>query len=292
MEFSVDGFQNTITRIRLNEGTSSGLQARDPTVGNPSIVATDSAAYLSPDTKSNIYITPGPAHHLNMTGIPGSIEAGDPQNVFVEVLDEWNNLKTDYTGTVTFSTSDQGAGVSLPDDYTYDLDDAGFKTFPDGVVLVTADSDQWVRVRDASNASINDIIENIDVTPASADSLDISGIPDDMTAGNPSPFTVTVLDRFQNVVTHYAGRVRFSTNDTGNGVVVPPDYTFSPVGDGGIHLFDNPGLILVTAGPRFLEVEEIGNPSVHGQRSGINVVHTSVDSLILTPCTLKPWTGS
>ncbi len=281
MEFSIDGFQSTITQITLNGGTTLNLQARDPTTGNPSITAADQGGLLAQDTKTNITIDPGPADHFTLSGIPGSITAGDPQTVSVEVLDAWDNRKTDYTGTVTFSTNDPGSQVSLPADYPFQLADAGFHTFTDGVTLVTA-GDWYVIARDASNSSVFGIISGINVTPAAADSLDISGIPDTVEAGSPTPFTVTVLDPYLNVVTGYQNRVTFSTDDPGSEVVLPPDYDFDPLSDQGIHHFDNPGMVLVTAGTRMIEAEEVGNPSVHGTHAGITVTNTAVDTLILS----------
>jgi PKD repeat protein len=280
MEFSDDGFQSTITQITLSGGTTSNLQARDTTTGNPSITASDLAGILAQDTKTNITINPGPADHYTLTGIPGSIIAGDPQTVSVEVLDEWNNRKTDYTGTVTFTTNDPGSLVSLPEDYQFQPGDAGFHTFSGGVTLVTV-GEWYLLARDTVNSSVFGIITGIDVTHAAPDSFDISGIPDSLEAGTATPFTVTVLDPYLNIATGYSERITFSTDDPGNEVVLPPDHDFDPE-DQGVHLFDNPGLVLVTAGTRMLEAREVGNPSVRGSRDGINVTHTDVDSLILT----------
>lgn len=280
MEFSDDGFQSTITQITMTGGTTANLQARDTTTGNPSITASDQAGLLAEDTKTNITIDPGPADHYALSGIPGSIIAGDPQTVSVEVLDEWDNRKTDYTGTVMFSTNDPGSQVSLPENYQFQPADAGFHTFTNGVALVTV-GEWYLLARDSVNTSVFGIITGIDVTHAEADSFDISGIPDTVTAGSPTPFTVTVFDPYLNIATGYSERITFSTDDPGNEVILPPDHDFNPA-DQGVHLFDSPGMVLVTAGTRMLEVQEVGDPTVRGSRSGIDVSHSSVDSLILT----------
>ncbi len=282
MEFSIDNFLHTISQITLSGGTSSGLKGRDTDAGGLTVYAADQLGYLSQGVKSNITIDPGPAEHLTLNGIPSSVTAGAPQTVTVEVLDQWNNTATSYDSTITFLSSEQDPRALLPDDYTFQPGDAGVHTFTDGVILVTAENGQWVLARDRSAPAINDIIQNITVSPASADSLDISGVPDTLEAGSSTAFTVTVMDSFQNTATDYSRRVHFSTDDTGNGVVIPGDYTFSPTLDRGVHLFNSPGLVLVTADNHMLEVVESGNPSVHGSRGGIEVTHTSVDSIILS----------
>ena len=279
MEFSTDGFQNTITQITLSGGTTTNLQARDQTTGNPSITATDQAGILAQGTKTNITINPGPADHLSLTGIPGSITAGDPQTVSVEVFDLYNNRVTDYNGTVSFSTDDPGGQVSLPPDYTYQPTDAGFHTFNNGVTLVTVGI-WYVMVRDTVNSSVFDIVSGIQVVPASADSLDISGIPETVEAGSANPFTVTAFDPYDNIVTDYLGTVHFKTDDPGSEVALPGDYSFQSQ-DQGVHQF-TPGMTLVTVGTWMIEADEVDSPSVHGSHSGINVTHSSVDSLILS----------
>jgi hypothetical protein len=52
-------------------------------------------------------------------------------------VDPYGNTDTNYTGTVTFSTSDGDPGVMLPPDYTFQPSDQGQVTFPGGVTLIT-----------------------------------------------------------------------------------------------------------------------------------------------------------
>ena len=48
--------------------------------------------------------------------------------------------------------------------------------------------------------------------------------------------TLTALDLYNNVATHYDGTVSFSTTDPGSGVVLPANYTFT-ADDAGVHTF-------------------------------------------------------
>jgi PKD repeat protein len=280
MEFSVNGFMSTITQITLSNGRTTNLQARDQTTGNPTVEATDQAGILTKATKSNITINPGPADHLSLTGMPGTVTAGDARTVDLEVLDEFENRVTDYLGTVRFTTNDSGSQVSLPSNHAFTSGDSGFHTFDDGVTLVTVGS-WYLRVNDISQPTVYDNIPGINVVHANADSFDISGIPGTIEAGQQTPFTVTVYDPYENVVTSYTSTVRFQTDDPGSEVVLPGNYKFQS-SDEGVRYFETPGMTLVTAGTWELEALEVGNPSVRGSFGGINVTHTSLDTFILT----------
>ena len=60
-------------------------------------------------------------------------------------MDRFGNVVTDYAGTVTFSTSDAGAGVFLPADYTFQPSDGGVARV--AVLLQTA-GDELITVVD------------------------------------------------------------------------------------------------------------------------------------------------
>ncbi|MBU5537405.1 MAG: hypothetical protein QW818_02385 [Candidatus Aenigmatarchaeota archaeon] len=76
---------------------------------------------------------------------PNSTIAGKEFELSVAALDQNGNRKSDYTGTVKFSSSDPLA--ILPADYTFQLSDNGIKTFK--LKLKTA-GEQQVKVSDGS----------------------------------------------------------------------------------------------------------------------------------------------
>src|SRR5262249_31321565 len=153
------------------------------------------------------------------------------------------NTATGYTGTVSFTTSDGGAGAVVPADYTFVAGDNGVHTFTNGATLVTAAS-QTITARDTANSSITGTSNAITVHAAAATHLTVSA-PPSATAGVPFNITVTARDQFNNVATSYTGTVHFTKSDSGAGSSVPGDYTFVP-GDAGAHTFTN-GVTLVTA---------------------------------------------
>jgi hypothetical protein len=65
------------------------------------------------------------------------VPSGIPFDVTVTAQDPYGNTDTNYTGTVTFSSSDLDPGVMLPGDYTFQASDGGVVTFPGGVTLIT-----------------------------------------------------------------------------------------------------------------------------------------------------------
>jgi hypothetical protein len=69
---------------------------------------------------------------------PAAVSAGVPFDLTVTAVDAFGQVALGYTGTVTFSTSDAGAGVLLPPDYTLTAADQGSHTFGTGFTLVTA----------------------------------------------------------------------------------------------------------------------------------------------------------
>ncbi len=102
-----------------------------------------------PFTKFHLVNTPAPAVAFQVLA-PDSVASGTPFDVTVLAVDPYGNIDTNYTGTVHFSTSDGDPGVVLPDDYTFQPDDAGQVTFAGGVTLMTP-GDQVLTVADVDS---------------------------------------------------------------------------------------------------------------------------------------------
>jgi hypothetical protein len=101
----------------------------------------------------------------------------------------------------------------------------------------------------------------------------------DTTAGAPIDVTVTALDANNNVVSNYRGTVHFTTTDTGTGVVLPSDYTFTSA-DQGAHTFFG-GVTLVTVGPQTVTATDTSNPALTGTTT-ITVHPASAQFLTVT----------
>jgi len=76
--------------------------------------------------------------HFTVTGITDPVTAGTTVSPVVTALDIHNNTKTDYTGTITFASTDAHGSLVLPAPYAFVGGDNGVHTFTGEVTLVTS----------------------------------------------------------------------------------------------------------------------------------------------------------
>jgi len=111
--------------------TFSGLSIDKSGIGykltatSEGVTATNSTAFT---------VTPGAATALTVTGFPNPQPKGQASSVTVTATDAYGNTATDYTGTVTLTSSDGAA--SLPGSHTFGGADVGVYRFS-GVTLNT-----------------------------------------------------------------------------------------------------------------------------------------------------------
>src|SRR5262249_49356512 len=82
----------------------------------------------------------------------------------------------------------------------------------------------------ATSGGVSGSQGGIVVSPAGASTLDVTGLPASVTAGQVVPFTLTVHDAFGNVATNYLGTAHFTSTDSQ--AVLPGDQTFTPPDQG------------------------------------------------------------
>jgi hypothetical protein len=109
--------------------------------------------------------------------------------------------------------------------------------------------------------------------PATSFTIDA---PTSLVAGKPFAATVTARDTDGHVVTGYTGTITFSSSDP-YPALLPSDYAFPPA-DRGQHAF---GLLLFTAGPQTLTVQDTANRSITGNAT-IAVHAESARHLLMT----------
>ena len=73
-----------------------------------------------------------PRPRTSPVGAPPTTTAGAPFSITVAALDQFNNVASGYRGTVHFTGSDNGAGSSIPADYTFGASDNGLHAFSGG----------------------------------------------------------------------------------------------------------------------------------------------------------------
>jgi hypothetical protein len=107
------------------------------TAGIQSLTATDTAKSSVTGTQSGIVISP--ANPVRFTvAAPASATVGTPFSITVTAWDAYNNIATNYTSTVAFTSTDSAAVLPAP--YTYTTADKGVHTFTNGVTLKTSGS--------------------------------------------------------------------------------------------------------------------------------------------------------
>ncbi len=167
------------------------------------------------------------------TTAPSSTTAGAPLSVTVTAENAAGQVITNYTGTVSFTTTDPATGDVLPATYTFTTGagaDNGAHTFT-GIVLDTA-GNQTLGVSDGIIAGAS---APIVVNAAQVSQFAVSA-PVDSTTGTPFSVTVTAEDAYGNLVSNYTGTVHFSSTDSA--ASLPANYAFQAADDGS-HAFTN-----------------------------------------------------
>ena len=229
------------------------FSVRLKTAGAQTVTASD-AANSAIKGSQTATVTPAAAATFSLSSLSG-VTAGTAQNLTLTVRDGFNNLATNYRGTVQGLSSDGQA--TLPANYAFTAGDAGAHTF--SVTLKTV-GQQAVSFGDTVDLGLTATAGPVGVTPASAASLVLAGL-DSHIAGDVRSVSVTALDAYGNVATGYRGSVRFTSSDPQ--AVLPASYAFIGA-DGGMHAF---AVTLKTAGSaQDVTASDLADPSLYGAR--------------------------
>src|SRR5207248_4738179 len=116
--------------------------------GGQTITAADTADGKIAAT-ATVTVNAAAADHFRIS-TPARVISGTAFDVTVIALDPFNNVDTNYQGTVTFATSDADPGAALPAGYAFQPDDGGVHTFSGGFTLITA-GDQTLTATDTNS---------------------------------------------------------------------------------------------------------------------------------------------
>jgi hypothetical protein len=256
---SADGGRHTFTVV-LNTAGNQTITVNN--TGSPS--AQGSTTVLAGNYIPGLWFTLSPS-----TTTP---TAGAPFSLTVTARDQYNQVATHYVGTITFTTSDGGAGVVLPPDYTFTAADAGVHTFSNGLTLVTA-GNRSVTIRDTAYITGATVTSTtVTVVPAAASLFQVAGFPAAVTAGAGGTFTVTARDPYGNVATGYGGTVHFTSSDAQ--ASLPADATLTN-GSGSF------SATLKTAGTQSLTAADAATGTPAGAQTGIAVSPAAASTLLV-----------
>ncbi len=241
------------------------------TAGTQSITATDTLTTSLTASEDGIAVQAAAARTLAVTGFPTTNTAGTANTVTVTAYDAYGNVANGYTGTVALSSS-AGHAV-LPPDFIFNASDAGTHSFS---VTVDTAGTQLITATDILTTSITGSETAINVQPAAAHSLTVTGFPTTDTAGAANTVIVTAHDAYGNVATGYAGTVAYSSSD--GHAILPAGYTFTDQ-DAGTHSFS---VTLKSAGPQTITVDDVVSNTITGTQSGIVVNPAAPSVLVLS----------
>ena len=231
------------------------------TPGNQTITATDSITTSITGASNTIVVGASQVTHFVISGAPSTAVAGVPFTFTVIAETQTNSTASNYSGTVTFSSSD--AGGTVPVNSTLSN---GTGTF--SATLKTA-GNQTLTATDKTTSSITGHSGAITVSAAAATHFTLVA-PGSATAGSACAFTVTALDSFNNMATGYAGTVVFTSTDAGG--TVPVNSTLS----NGTGTFS---ATLKTAGNQTLTATDKTTSSITGHSGAITVQRGSCRTL-------------
>ena len=146
----------TFTATDAGVHTFDGLQLNTP--GNQTITGTDTQTSTLTGAAVITVFHVG-ASHFTFTA-PSFVIIGHPFSITVQATQDDGNVDPNYQGTVTFTSTDQGAG--LPADYTFTAQDAGVHTF-DNLSLVTQGAQRITATDTQDNTIVGSVA--INVTP-------------------------------------------------------------------------------------------------------------------------------
>jgi hypothetical protein len=216
-----NGSPPSYNNIVVTNGSGSALQ----TVVNA--IPTRLKGVLSGGTARSVTgtftVLPASRDHYTLSGYPSSVVAGDSFSIPVtgRVFDTFDNLKTNYTGDVYFTSSDSTARLPYTSvsKYHFQLSDAGAHNFGRSFFLRQIGA-QTIAITDGTVA---DTSQSIMVNSAPIVSFEFVPIPTDtVTAG--APFTLSV----QNCVDSLGNLARSGTiviSDSSGGGNSPDGYT-------------------------------------------------------------------
>jgi hypothetical protein len=254
------GYGGTVTFSSSDKGASTGLPLSSPltagvgifsatltTAGTQTLTATDSLSSAIQGHSGPITVTAAAATHFALIA-PAASAPGHAFAFTVNADDPFNNTDTNYSGQVTFSTSDPAGSVP----------NTTLVTGGSGVFSATLQTtgNQSITAADTVQTTITGTA-TINVNNSQATHFVISAASS-VTAGNVLVFTVTAETSANTAASLYAGTVTFSSTDTGASTRLPADSTLV----NGVGTFS---ATLTTAGNQTLTVADtVDNTIAHG----------------------------
>src|SRR5581483_3044979 len=245
------GLPSNYTYNGSGTGKDNGVHSFSVTLKtgqSSTVTVTDTVSHVTATTAS-ITVSPGAVTTLGIVPSTGTPTANTAFTVTVTAKDAFNNTATNFTGTVSLTSTDPKA-ATLATNYLFTTGgggDNGVHTFT-GLKLHTAGA-----VTISASTTVNSLqVTGTTSVTVGAGPVAALAMTSPATAIATSPFSVTVTatDVDGNRVSGYTGHVTFSSTDTHANL--PSAYTFT-LGDAGSHTFSS-GVTLNVDGNQTLTV--------------------------------------
>ena len=187
------------------------------TVGSITITANDGSGHTG--VSGSITVSPGALDHFVFASIDSPQYAGMGFSITVTAFDANNNVKTDWTGSVSLTASNGGS--VLPS--SLNIASGGAVT---GAVSVSKTGTGVTLGASAGGKSGTS--GSFNVNPGALDHFGFSSVSSPQTAGTAFSLTVTAYDAYNNVKTDWTGFV--SLTESNGGSVSPSPLTISSGG--------------------------------------------------------------
>lgn len=192
---------NTVTWIATGSGIASGssLNLFGIVATSPSSSGNYKWSWTTTDVNKGTYsgsiitvVGQAPVSYFVISGMPVTTTVGDSIKFTVKAYGSDNKIKTDYTGTVTFSSTDVNA--VLPADYTFKSTDYGSKDFS---ITLKSSGNQSLTVQDSA-AGVSKT-SSIQVSYGMATAIGIMPENKQISAGDKVQFSVVASDNYNNL---------------------------------------------------------------------------------------------
>jgi len=224
----------------------------------PTLTRTPRPTSTASNTPTSTATVGAPAKLVFTVQPPSSAPGGTAFTVKVAVQDNGGATVVDATDSVSLSIGTNGGGGTL----------AGVTTVGpvNGVATFQVSLDkggQYTLVASAPGLPTT-LSAVFNIETSNAQLFIITGLSNDVSAGQPVTITVNAIEGNGNVSQNYLGTIHFQSSD--GLAILPPDYTFN-ASDRGSHAFS---VVFKTTGSQTLKVTDIQRPALAGY-AGVNV---------------------
>lgn len=185
--------------------------------GLSTLTATDTTNKAGASGSASLTVQPAAAHSYQLSPLPASATAGDALVLTITALDVFGNVATGYGGQVHLASADS-TDVLPPDGAL----GAGVRTVSLAFIKT---GNHVVQIQDVASSLPAANTSSVAVGPAAP--TVVLSLPPDANSGYAVNVGVAIKDVFANAIPTFAGKVSFTSTDSGAGSVTPGDITLT-----------------------------------------------------------------